>query len=91
MPKNSYNHQKSKCLAALHREVSRLISYTLRYAGQPDRLPVECCQIFTQQGKPLGRNLAGYRSVRAVGQRYRIIYELDHSRQEVLGGNPWYS
>ena len=36
-----------------------------------------------QQGKPLGRNLAGYRSVRAVGQRYRIIYELDDSRQEV--------
>lgn len=29
-----------------------------------------------QQGKPLIRDLAGYRSVRAVGQRYRIIYEL---------------
>lgn len=36
-----------------------------------------------QQGKPLIRDLAGYRSVRAVGQRYRIIYELDDGRQEV--------
>ena len=36
-----------------------------------------------QQGKSLGRNLAGYRSVRAVGQRYRIVYELDDSRHEV--------
>ena len=26
------------------------------------------------QGKPLGDDLAGYRSVRAVGQRYRILY-----------------
>lgn len=29
------------------------------------------------------RDLAGYRSVRAVGQRYRIIYEFDYGRQEV--------
>ncbi len=36
-----------------------------------------------QQGKSLIHDLAGYRSVRAVGQRYRIIYELDHDRQEV--------
>ena len=27
-----------------------------------------------QQGKPLVGELAGFRSVRAVGQRYRIIY-----------------
>ena len=26
------------------------------------------------QEKPLGGDLAGYRSIRAVGQRYRIIY-----------------
>jgi len=36
-----------------------------------------------QQGKPLVRDLAGLRSVRAVGQRYRIIYELDDDRQVV--------
>jgi mRNA interferase RelE/StbE len=27
-----------------------------------------------QQGKALTDNLKGYRSIRAVGQRYRIIY-----------------
>ena len=31
------------------------------------------------QGKPLGDDLAGYRSVRAVGQRYRIIYRVERS------------
>ena len=36
-----------------------------------------------QQGKPLVRELVGLRSVRAVGQRYRILYEIDRDRQEV--------
>ena len=31
------------------------------------------------QGKPLGDDLAGYRSVRAVGQRYRIIYRVERA------------
>ena len=31
------------------------------------------------QGKPLGDDLAGYRSIRAVGQRYRIIYRVERS------------
>jgi mRNA interferase RelE/StbE len=35
------------------------------------------------QGKPLGGELAGLRSVRAVGQRYRIIYELFPEDHEV--------
>lgn len=35
-----------------------------------------------QQGKPLGAELAGYRSVRSVGQRYRVIYRVE--RQQVL-------
>jgi mRNA interferase RelE/StbE len=30
-------------------------------------------------GKPLGDDLAGYRSVRAVGQRYRIIYRVERA------------
>lgn len=30
-----------------------------------------------KQGKELGGELEGYRSVRAVGQRYRIIYRVD--------------
>jgi mRNA interferase RelE/StbE len=35
------------------------------------------------QGKPLGGELAGLRSIRAVGQRYRIIYELFPEDHEV--------
>ena len=35
-----------------------------------------------QQGKPLLGELAGLRSVRAVGQRYRIIYRV--ARREVI-------
>ena len=37
-----------------------------------------------KQGKPLNDELAGYRSVRAVGQRYRIIYRLEEDRVLVL-------
>lgn len=29
-----------------------------------------------KQGKPLGRDLSSYRSVRAAGQRYRVIYQV---------------
>ena len=32
-----------------------------------------------QQGKPLADELAGYRSIRVVGQRYRIIYRVNES------------
>lgn len=35
-----------------------------------------------KQGKPLTEELAGYRSVRAIGQRYRIIYRVE--RQEIF-------
>lgn len=35
-----------------------------------------------QQGKPLVGELAGFRSVRAVGQRSRILYRVD--RREVV-------
>lgn len=35
------------------------------------------------QGKPLGGDLAGLRSIRAVGQRYRIVYELFPEDHEV--------
>lgn len=36
-----------------------------------------------RQGRPLLGELAGYRSIRAVGQRYRIIYEV-HQDQVVV-------
>jgi mRNA interferase RelE/StbE len=31
------------------------------------------------RGKPLDDDLAGYRSVRAVGQRYRIVYRVERT------------
>ncbi len=36
------------------------------------------------QGKPLGDDLSGYRSVRAVGQRYRVIYRVEGSTVVVM-------
>ncbi|MGH7273496.1 MAG: type II toxin-antitoxin system RelE family toxin [Nitrospiria bacterium] len=37
-----------------------------------------------KQGKPLTGDLAGYRSLRAVGQRYRIIYRVKQDKVLVL-------
>ena len=37
-----------------------------------------------KQGKPLMGELAGYRSLRAVGQRYRIIYRVERDKVLVL-------
>lgn len=37
-----------------------------------------------KKGKPLTAELDGYRSVRAVGQRYRIIYRIDNEKVIVL-------
>jgi len=34
-------------------------------------------------GKPLLKELSGYRSIRAAGQRYRIIYAVERSRSTV--------
>jgi len=39
-----------------------------------------------QQGKPLIGELAGFRSIRAVGQRYRVVYRVDHGEVVVLIG-----
>ena len=33
-----------------------------------------------KQGKPLGGEFSGYRSVRAVGQRYRVIYRVEREK-----------
>jgi len=33
-----------------------------------------------KQGKPLVAELSGYRSIRAAGQRYRIIYRVVHEK-----------
>jgi mRNA interferase RelE/StbE len=37
-----------------------------------------------KQGKALSGKLKGYRSVRALGQRYRIVYRVDSSTITVL-------
>lgn len=37
-----------------------------------------------KQGKPLIGELAGYRSLRAAGQRYRIIYRIEDAKVLVL-------
>ena len=37
-----------------------------------------------KKGKPLTAELDGYHSVRAVGQRYRIIYRIDNEKVIVL-------
>ena len=37
-----------------------------------------------KQGKPLSEELAGYRSIRAIAQRYRIIYKLEAERVVVI-------
>ncbi len=58
--------------AILDRRIRRLIS---QRADQLAKSP-------EQQGKPLVGELAGFRSVRAVGQRYRIIYRVE--RREVI-------
>jgi mRNA interferase RelE/StbE len=37
-----------------------------------------------KQGKALSEELSGYRSVRAVGQRYRIIYRIEEEQVVVV-------
>ena len=37
-----------------------------------------------KQGKPMRDELIGYRSIRVVGQRYRILYKLYEGRVTVL-------
>lgn len=37
-----------------------------------------------KQGKPLIGELSGYRSVRAVGQRYRIIFQIEKEKTIIL-------
>ncbi|MDJ0649508.1 MAG: type II toxin-antitoxin system mRNA interferase toxin, RelE/StbE family [Xenococcaceae cyanobacterium MO_188.B19] len=37
-----------------------------------------------KQGKPLSGKLKGYRSIRALGQRYRIVYRVDQEKIIVI-------
>lgn len=58
--------------AAPDQRIRRLISHRVdQLAKAPE-----------QQGKPLVGELASFRSVRAIGQRYRIVYRVE--RREVV-------
>jgi mRNA interferase RelE/StbE len=37
-----------------------------------------------RQGKPMRDELVGFRSIRAVGQRYRILYTLEEQQVKVI-------
>lgn len=37
-----------------------------------------------KQGKALSEELSGYRSIRALGQRYRIVYRVEQDRVLVV-------
>lgn len=63
----------SKLLSEISDRRVRQLLYTR--AGQLSHSP-------EQQGKPLLGELAGFRSLRAAGQKYRIIYRVE--RQEVI-------
>ena len=60
--------------AITDRRVRELIQARIRgLANEPEK-----------QGKALGEELAGYRSVRAAGQRYRILYRVERDKVVVL-------
>lgn len=67
--------QAERMLAAISdRRVRRLIyDRAARLADDPEK-----------QGKPLTNELSGYRSLRAAGQRYRIIYRIEKDTVLVL-------
>ncbi|MDJ0589387.1 MAG: hypothetical protein QNJ72_05225 [Pleurocapsa sp. MO_226.B13] len=44
----------------------------------------QCDRLPEKQGKALSGKLKGYRSVRALGQRYRIVYRVERSTITVL-------
>lgn len=55
------------------------------------RIREKLCQVIDRlardpekQGKPLVDDLAGFRSIRAAAQRYRIIYKVEDERVVVL-------
>lgn len=58
---------------AVRRIQEKLLEGMTALAGDPEL-----------QGKPLGDDLAGYRSARAVVQRYRIIYRVERSAVVVM-------
>ena len=52
---------------------SQIVQRIEKLADDPDK-----------QGKPLLGDLAGYRSIRVAGQRYRAVYSIDRGRVRVV-------
>jgi mRNA interferase RelE/StbE len=67
--------QAQKLFTAIkdRREQSIVLARLEKLKNDPDK-----------QGKALIDELSGYRSVRAVGQRYRIIYRIEEERVVVM-------
>jgi mRNA interferase RelE/StbE len=67
--------QAKKLFSAIkdRREQQLLLTHLEKLKQDPDK-----------QGKALSEDLIGYRSVRAVGQRYRIIYRIEEENVVVM-------
>ncbi len=67
-------HAEAQIKAVLDRRMKEiLLRAIVKLNEDPDK-----------QGKPMSGKLVGHRSIRAVGQRFRILYRLDHGRVRVL-------
>src|SRR5512135_627042 len=67
-------HAQTQLAAIKDRRIQEgLISRLRRLEYEPEK-----------QGKPLSDELTGYRSIRAVGQRYRILYKLEEEKVIVV-------
>jgi mRNA interferase RelE/StbE len=65
---------KKQLAAIKDRRIQEVIRRRIdRLEHEPDR-----------QGKPMRDELVGFRSIRAVGQRYRILYTLEEQQVTVL-------
>jgi mRNA interferase RelE/StbE len=62
------------CIQMLEKILDRRIQKTIVEAIQDLEIEPQ------KKGKALVDDLTGYRSVRAVGQRYRIIYSVDNNK-----------
>ena len=70
-----FSIQARKLFAAIkdRREQSVILARIEKLKVEPEK-----------QGKALSEELSGYRSIRAVGQRYRIVYQVKQDRVMVV-------
>jgi mRNA interferase RelE/StbE len=65
---------KKHLKAILDQRIQRSINECIEWLGEEPE----------KHGKPLTGSLAGYRSIRAFRQRYRVVYEVDTEQKKVL-------